>query len=273
VDSQSDSPAVSPGLPDSLREAVAIEFRRALRAPYDVPLVILINGLLVLAFWFTPFKNQMFTLHGTLAFPIVLGSWMISDVPATNVLATDRHRVLDALDDEPALMRLLAAKVILLWVLVAPVCILVAVGIGIAEQRPISALWTIIGIGILPLGALAVSEWVGILWPYHPISLKLRWSDRRKVWTQIRWITLVCLPYLVVPLVLAITALPAALWWHHKTGGTVKPIPDSLFGQLVLLSAVTSVAVFFVARWVSRRLLRRRRDKLRVYLDEVPVAA
>jgi hypothetical protein len=262
----SDSPAASSALPGSLREAVAIEFRRALRPPFEVPLVIVVNGLLVLAFWFTRFKDQIFTLHGTLAFPIVLGSWMISDVPATNVLATDSRRVMDALDDEPALMRLLAAKVILLWLLVAPICILIAIGIGISDSRPVSALWTIIAIGILPLGALAVSEWVGILWPYNPISLKVRWGDRRKIWSQIRWIILVCAPYLVVPMVLVVTGIPAALWWHHKTGGVVKPIPDNLFGPLVLLSAVTSVVVFFGARWVSRRLLRRKRDKLRTYL-------
>lgn len=262
------APALDPVLPDSFRDAFSVEFGRSLRPPYEVPIVIAINGLLVLVFWFTPFKDQMFTLHGALAFPIVLGSWMISDVPATNVLATDRKRVLASLDDEPMLMRLLAAKSALLWILVAPLCVVIAMIIGISNNRPISAVWTIIAIGILPLGALAVCQWTGILWPYHPISLKHRWRDRRKFRTQSRWIILIFAPYIVVPLVFCITAIPAYLWWHHKTGGTVKPIPDNLFGQLVLLSAATSVLFFFGARGVSKRLLRSRREKLRAYLQQ-----
>ena len=85
-----------------------------------------VNGLLVVVFWFSRFNGTMFSLHGALAFPVVLGSWMYSDVPATNVLGSDSRRVLEALDDEPMVMRLLAAKSALLWLMVAPGCLVIA---------------------------------------------------------------------------------------------------------------------------------------------------
>lgn len=56
----------------------------------------------------------MFDLHGAPAFPIVPGNWMHADVPATNLLAPDRSRVLAALDDEAMLIRVLTAKAALL---------------------------------------------------------------------------------------------------------------------------------------------------------------
>ena len=49
------------------------------------------------------------------AFALVLAAWMYSDVPATNVLAPDRQRVMAAIDDPVMLQRLLYAKNIVLW--------------------------------------------------------------------------------------------------------------------------------------------------------------
>ena len=36
-----------------------------------------------------PWKNSLFSLHGPLAFALVVGGWMIADVPATNLLGPD----------------------------------------------------------------------------------------------------------------------------------------------------------------------------------------
>ncbi len=54
-----------------------------------------------LAWFFLPraLKDDVFTLHGSLAFALVLAAWMYSDVPATNVLAPDRQRVMAAIDE------------------------------------------------------------------------------------------------------------------------------------------------------------------------------
>ena len=257
-----------PGLlPGSFRAAVWAEFLRSRRPPYEIPIVVLCNGLLVVLFWFSRFKSVMFDLHGALAFPVVLGSWMYSDVPATNVLGPDRRRVLAALDDEAMLMRLLAAKLALLWLMIAPGCVVIALIIGIADDRPISALWTVMVIAVVPLGALTVADWVGIRWPYVPISLAARWRDRHNVRTQVRWLVLICAPYVVVPALLVSLAVPSLVWWRIKTGGVVARIPDALFGQLTLIACATSVLVWFAGRAGTRRLLRRRRADLQVELS------
>ena len=120
-------------LPASVFQAVRLEFGRALHAPYVVPSVVVVNGLLMTGlWWWAPgaWKNSLFSLHGPLAFALVLGGWMIADVPATNLLGPDPRRTSVALDDPVMFRRLLYAKNLVLWTFVAPVCSLVAVIIG-----------------------------------------------------------------------------------------------------------------------------------------------
>src|SRR5271157_3295539 len=95
-------PADAVELPATLRHAVRVEFGRAFHAPYEVPIVIAVNGLLMTGLWFLlppHWKDALFSLHGTLAFAMVLAAWMLSDVPATNLLGPDARRVVAALDD------------------------------------------------------------------------------------------------------------------------------------------------------------------------------
>jgi hypothetical protein len=94
-------------LPISLRSAVGWELRDAIRPPFTVPLVISFNAALMAAAWFLlppKWQDWLFTLHGPSAFAMVLAGWMYADVPATNLLAPDRQRILAALD-EPAMLR------------------------------------------------------------------------------------------------------------------------------------------------------------------------
>src|SRR5271169_3978403 len=89
-------------LPRSLTQGVRLELERAFRAPYEVPIVVAVNGVMMTAlWWWAPgsWKNSLFSLHGPLAFAMVLAGWMISDVPATNVLGPDARRTRDALDN------------------------------------------------------------------------------------------------------------------------------------------------------------------------------
>lgn len=247
--------------------AVRAELAHAFRAPYEIPLVVVGNGLLVVILWFSPLSRIMFSLHGALAFPIVLGSWMYADVPATNVVGSDR-RMLEVLDDEPTLMRMLAAKSAVLWIFVAPLCVLIALIIGTVDARPAAVLWTVIVIAVVPLGALALSDCVGILWPYRAVSLRHRWQDRRNLRTQVRWLVLICLPYAVVPAVIVLMAMPALGWWRLETGGTQGQASDVLLAEVALVACATSLVMWFVGRAASRRLLRRRREHLRAYLAD-----
>ena len=91
-------PATEPGalgahddesdLPSTFRQALRTELRRTFRAPYEIPVVVAVNGALMSSAWFflpPPLKDDVFSLHGSLVFAGVLASWMYSDVPATNV--------------------------------------------------------------------------------------------------------------------------------------------------------------------------------------------
>ena len=129
-DSTSPTDRVAPRLGLALRE----EFRRIRRPPYSVIWCIVINFVLVTTCWFLPvpvIKDFLFTLHKTFWFPLVMASWLIADVPATNELAPDRWRVLAALDDEAAIERLLRAKHIVLWMITTPMTVIAALIVGI----------------------------------------------------------------------------------------------------------------------------------------------
>ena len=143
--------------PTRLGPLVRLEFRRALQSPYVAPSVVVTNGLLVTAAWFllpTRWQDVLFSLHGTFAFALVLASWMYADVPATNVLGLGAERSLEALDDPVALGRLLNARDIVLWMLVTPICVLVALGIGIYETQWTRMIITMVTIVVPPFGAL-----------------------------------------------------------------------------------------------------------------------
>ena len=117
-----------------------------------------------------PLQDFLFTLHGALAFPVVMATWMLADVPATNVLGSDPGgwwRPSTTPCAPPAALR----QERVLWLLVAPVCSLVAVGIGIARERWSTTAVTMIGILVVPIGRLGIAGWLGIYFPYHPLPL------------------------------------------------------------------------------------------------------
>lgn len=260
-------------LPDNLREALRAEWARVLRPPFETPLTVAVNaGLMSSAWFFLPPKlvDEVFTLHGSIAFAFVLSSWMYSDVPATNVLAPDALRVLAAIDQPRVLRRLLLAKSTVLWCFVAPVCLLVSFVTGLGQSGRITAVYSAVAIGIVPFGVLAVSGWLGILYPYHPVPLRYRWSRRKDGKSMLlRWGTLVLLPYAVVP-ALTITFLAPSLlvWGLTSTSGLTQKLPDNDFGLgIALACAIAGVAVWIGHR-VALRLIARRRDALVAYLSD-----
>ena len=185
----------------TLPKTVRHEFVRALRAPYETPIVVAVNGLLMTVLWFVFPSNLLFTFHGALAFPMVLASWMYSDVPATNVLGTDATSSLAALSDMRAMRRLLHARTLVLWIFVAPFCVLVGIVVSFNDKHPLAAAATAVWIAIVPFGALPLAGWLGIYFPYHPMPLKRRWELRYRWRTIIvRWLSLAMIPYGLVRL-------------------------------------------------------------------------
>ena len=259
-------------LPGSLREAVGWELRAALHRPFAIPLVVAFNALLMAGAWFllpVRWQDWLFSLHGPAAFAMVLAFWMYADVPATNVLAPDRERVLAALDEPMMLRRLLYAKNIVLWWFVAPFCAVVAVVIALVDDNWPPVLVTVTAVGVVPFGVLGVAGWIGILWPYHPRELAFRWQHRRQfLHVVVRWLALLLIPYGVVPALGVVVLAPSMLLWRMLAGGHVVRPPTDHFVGGVLLAALMSLAAFWAGYAVSMRLVRRRRDDLRAYLGD-----
>ncbi len=260
-------------LPGTLLSAVRAEFRRAFHSPYETPIVVVVNGLLMTVLWFglpVGLQDALFTLHGELAFPMVLASWMISDVPATNVVGPDRFRVASVLDDPQHLRRLLYAKNLVLWALVAPFCAAVAIGIGASSHRLSTCLLTALWIVIAPMGALGVSAWVGIRFPYHPRPLRWRWENRHRWRTVIvRWLTLALVPYALVPALTVVILSPSLLVWNlGNDHGLNGRLADGEFAAGLVVSAALSAAMFFGGHRVGLAMARRRAESLRAYLAD-----
>ena len=186
-------------LPRTMRDAVRAEFGRALRPPYETPGVVVMNGLLMTACWLLLPRSWFFDFTGTMAFPIILAGWMYADVPATNVFAPDRRRILAAFDDGRELRLLLFAKNAVLWLFVTPLCIAIAIGLGAAEHQATVTALSIVVIALAPLGVLGLSGILGTYFPYHPLPLRWRWEHRSNRRMLMRWGTLVLLPYVLVP--------------------------------------------------------------------------
>ena len=185
-----------------LARIVADDYHRVFKRPWEIPKVLITNSAMMVAAWFLlpPHAHAlMFSLNGPLAFPIILGSWMLADTPATNVMGANPAAGLSALQDQSAYGRRLAARCIVLGSLIGVPCAIVALFVGIGSYPWSDIVWACALIAILPVGVLPVSAWLGILFPYRPRSLQWRWQHRRDWRTQLRWVALVFAPFVYVP--------------------------------------------------------------------------
>ncbi len=268
-----DEAATGAVLPTTPAQALGAEFRRITHPPFETLLTVAVNAALMSSAWFflpTSLHDQLFELHGSLAFAFVLSSWMYSDVPATNVLACDTVRTLAAIDDPRSLHRILMARRQMLWLVVAPVCLLVALVDGIGAPDRVVIVYSAIAIGVIPLGVLGVSAWIGILFPYHPIPVRYRWEHRRQWWPMlVRWGTLVLLPYGLVPLLTGVFLAPTLLIWGLTSPkGLTQKLPDNDLGLGIALACLVALGAAYFGQKASLRLVARRRDNLVAYLSD-----
>lgn len=260
-------------LPGTLFEAVRAEWSRARRPPYDTVATVFFNGAVMSSAWFLlppRWHSAFFSLRGSLAYALVLAAWMYADVPATNVLGPDRRRMMAALDDPVMLRRLILAKNILLWSLITPVCVAIAVVTGILTHHGLATFYSVVIIAVIPFGTLGISACVGIAYPYHPMPFRLRWEHRRP-WLRMcgRWAVLVTLPYLVVPIISVILMSPTLVVWgiaapqrlsarvpaHHLGGG---------IAVACLVATICSIGGRRACVWMARR----RRTTLVAFLSD-----
>jgi hypothetical protein len=260
-------------LPRTLRDAVREEFGRALRPPYETLITVAANGALMSAAWFflpKDLKDDVFTLHGSLAFALVLAAWMYSDVPATNVLGPDRRRIMAAIDDPVLFRRLLYAKNIALWTIITPVCAVIALFTGILGHNLLATFYTVIWIGAVPFGALGISAWVGILFPYHPMPLRFRWEHRRPLRRMLwRWLTLAVTPYVLVPALSVVLMVPSLLLWGFTSvHGLSRKLPDNDVGLGVALACAVAVLCSSGGHRLGVWIAQRRRARLLAFLAD-----
>jgi len=277
-------------MPESFRAAIGAELGQAFSSPYPVPSTVAANAILMAGAWFLLPRGWLFTITSPLAFSMVLASWMYSDVPATNVLAPDRGRVLAGLDDSRMLTRLLVAKAAVLWLFVAPFCSLLAIAIGLREDDTLIIVTAIVAICVVPIGCLPVAALVGIRWPYHPLQLKYRWEHRHPMSRMIvRWAILVLVPYVLVPALAILMTVPALVVivradegnshvvnfinafgenvGIHVAVGT-RPLSTAMFVLSVTITCGVAILTWLVGRWADLRLIRRRRGELADWLAD-----
>lgn len=265
--------SIASTLPATLRVAVRQELGRALQPPYETFITVAVNGAMMSSAWFLlpqGLKDKVFTLHGTLAFALVLAAWMYSDVPSTNVLGPDATRASAAIDDPVMFRRLLYGKNVVLWLLVTPVSLVVAVVNGFLSHDALATLYSVIWIGLVPFGVLGISAWVGILFPYHPMPIRYRWEHRRPrrrmLW---RWLILVVTPYGVVPFLGVVVMTPSLLVWGlTSTHGLSQKLPDNDLGWGVALACVVAALCSFGGHRAGSWLARRRRARLLAFLAD-----
>lgn len=260
-------------LPGDFKDALRQQLTLTFQPPYESPITVAVNGALMSSAWFflpSELRDKLFTVHGTLAFALVLAAWMYSDVPSTNVLGPDSMRVVSALNDPVMLRRLLYAKNVVLWLMVTPVCAIVALVNGLIHHSLLSTLYTVVAIGVLPFGFLAVSAWVGIFFPYHPMPLRYRWEHRRPVKRMlVRWGVLVVTPYVVVPMLGVLLLAPSLLVWGFTAPhGLSEKVPDHDLGLGVAIACAIAVVVSVAGQRLGVWMAERRRAKLIDFLSD-----
>ena len=175
-----------------------------------------------------------------------------------------------AIDDPVLLRRLLYAKNIVLWTFITPVCAVIALVTGISGHDLLSTLYTVIWIGVVPFGALGISAWVGILFPYHPMPLRFRWEHRRPRGRMIwRWLTLAVIPYVLVPaLAVALMTPSLLLWGFTSVHGLSAKLPDHDLGLGVGIACAVAIVCSFASHRRGVRMAERHRARLLAFLAD-----
>ena len=254
------------------RFAIRAELARIVRNPTDTLAVLAFNAVLVLILWYCVPRSWFFTFTGPEGLPYALAGWMYADVCATNVLTPDRDRVLASLDDPVTLTHLLRAKAVALWLLIGPICTVIAVAIAIHGDND----WhfvaeVILSVAVVPFGALAMSSLVGIVFPYHERPLRWRWQNRARFRQVIlRWGVLLTVPYAVYPFAFGlIVLLPVAVWRLTNRHGWDATPSDTEFIACLALAAMITAAVWSASYRVGVWWVTNHRDRVQRYLEDV----
>jgi hypothetical protein len=239
-----------------------LEFRRAFASPFETPSAIVLNVFLIALGWWLlpqPLRGFLFGYSGAHALPLTLLSWMVSDIPATNVLGGDAERMTQALGMRRTLLNMLLAKALVLWLLTAPFCIVLDFAITAGANNVAASALTTTVIALVPFATLGLASWVGILLPYKPMPL----SARRRQFRQnparaFRWLCAVLAPYVVVPILNMVCLAPLHVWGLPGDSHRVLGYQFTSF-WLVMVSALGLALIMLVIGYRGALMLAERR--------------
>jgi hypothetical protein len=182
----------------------------------------------------------------------------------------DAVRAVAQLQNPAALRLWLWTKHVVLASFIGPIAAIVAIVIGIVQQRYDTGAAVAVTLLFLPLGVLSVAAWIGLWQPYHPRKLLWRW-EHRSDWRAavLRWIVLVLLPFLIVPIIAIVLLIPTLIIWiiaHQGHPPHELPPPGLWLGTAA--SIVISLIFFVLAPTVAVIIVRRRHDRLHGYLSD-----
>jgi hypothetical protein len=255
----------------TLRGAVAAAYRRAFRPPFEIPLALATNAILMTAAWFLlppRAHDWLFSLHGPLAFPVVMASWMLGDTPSTNVAGLETNTALTVLDEPRSFRIWLAARSIVLTSLVGVPCAIIALVLGFEGQPPLKVLAACLVLAVLPFGILPISAWLGLVFPYHLRPLRWRWEHRGEWRRIVRWVLLLMAPFVVVPIVAGLILGPSIALARWGFGAPATPLTSPQFVLVALLICGTAILFGWIGLWGAGRLRQWRRDHLAHYLSD-----
>ncbi len=233
--------------------------------------MVLANAAITCLGWFllpAAARDWLFKLHGPLAFPVVLESWMLADVPATNVLGGDASGAVPVLNDHVAFREFLDAKRVALWLMVAPVCALLALVIGFSRHTYVSALTTAALLLLLPFGVLGISALFGMVFPYRQRRLKWRWERRHDLRQTIRWLILIVAPYSVVPAISGALVAPSLFVARRSLGGETRALTEGEFALGAVLACLLAAVAYYIGHEIAERMLARRAKRLTAFLTD-----
>jgi hypothetical protein len=116
-----------------------------------------------------------------------------------------------------------------------------------------------------PIINIPVAAWLGIVFPYHPRSLRWRWQHRRAWRTHLRWAALALAPFLYVPLI-GFAILSPGVQLARSIKVPSQLLTPAQFGISAAVVCATAVVAAAIGLWVARRLLAWRTTRLAAYL-------
>jgi hypothetical protein len=230
------------------------------------------NGLMVTGGWLLlspAVRAALFGLQGPLAFAVTLESWMLADTAGTNMLAEDAAAARAAIPSRGAVQHLLRVKTVALACLIGPLCAVVCLAIALYDGRYASGVAVAVVLLTLPFGVIVLSAWLGTVLPFHPRSLRWRWSNRRPWWHTVRWALLCVAPYGVVPpIALGLLAPSLILGLRPGRGTGEEQLSGWGLAVAARLACLLASAAFLLGPRLIARLVARRRLRLDEYLAD-----